>query len=77
MRRLTDDELVHESEVKKCADFDAAIKQRYVDSFTLPEPCNLNPQDTDNTYELPFDEVFTTVPEADIVDDQGDPLHPT
>ena len=74
MRKLTADELVRESEVKNCADFDTAIKYRYGDSFTIPAPCNPNKQDTDDTYDLTFDEVAPTVPEADIVDDQGAPL---
>ena len=45
--------------------------------FFLPEPCNPNPKETDNTYDLDFDEVDTTVPEADIVDEQGSLLQPT
>ena len=63
--------------MKKRTDFDAAIKHWYGDSFTLPEPCKPNPKYTDDTYDLPFDEVAPTAPEADIVDEQGSPLHPT
>ena len=36
MRKLTPDELVRDSQVKKRSDFDAVIKERYGDSFTLP-----------------------------------------
>ena len=43
MRNLTDDYLLHESEVKKHSDFDAAIKHHYGDSFNLPAPCKPNP----------------------------------
>ena len=63
--------------MKKRTDFDAAIKHWYGDSFTLPEPCKPNPKDTANNYDLLFNEVSPTEPEADIVDDQGAPLHPT
>ena len=77
MRKLTGDELVHESEVKKRAGFDAAIKHRYSDFFTLPAPFKPNPQDTDDTYDLNFGEVAPTVPEADILNAQGALLQPT
>ena len=77
MRKLTADELFRESKVEKRADFYAAIKQRYNYSFTLTEPCNPNPKDTNNNYDLTFDEVDPTVPEADIVDEKGPLLHPT
>ena len=63
--------------MKKRADIDAAIKQRYSDYFTLPAPYKPNPHNTDNTYDLPIDEVAPTVPEANIVNKQGAPLHPT
>ena len=43
MRNLTDDYLLHESEVRKHSDFDAAIKHHYGDSFNLPAPCKPNP----------------------------------
>ena len=77
MRKLTSDELVCKSEVKQSANSDAAIKQRYGDSFTLSAPCNPNPQCTDNTYYLTFYEVAPTLPEADIVNEQEGLLHPT
>ena len=67
MRKLTTGELVCESEVMKRADFDAAIKQLYSEYFTLTATCKPNQQDTDDTYELPLDEVSLTVPEADIL----------
>ena len=36
MRKLTQDELIRESEIKKRDIFDAAIKTQYGYSFTLP-----------------------------------------
>ena len=36
-----------------------------------------DPKEADDTFDLPFDEVAPNIPEADIVDDQGKPLHPT
>ena len=36
-----------------------------------------NPQEADDTRDLTFDEVALNIPDADIVDDQGNPLHPT
>ena len=63
--------------MKKRADFDDAIEQQCGYSFTLPAPFNPNTKDNDNTYDLIFDEVAPTVPEADIVDEQWSPLHYT
>ena len=34
------------------------------------------PQEADDTCDLPFDEVAPNIPEAEIVDDKGKPLHP-
>ena len=79
MRKLTPDELVRESEVKKRHDFATAIKLCYGDSFTLPDKIKEqweNPQEEDETFDLPFNEVGPLVPEADIVDKHGNPLHP-
>ena len=36
-----------------------------------------NPQDDDVTFDLPFDEVAPEIPEADITDAEGQPLHPS
>ena len=36
-----------------------------------------NPQDKDDTDDLPFDEVSPSIPKAYIIDDQGRPLHPS
>ena len=36
-----------------------------------------NPQDDDGTFDLPFDEVAPEIPEADITDAEGQPLHPS
>ena len=77
MRCPTPNELVHDSEVKKRAEFDADTKLQYGDSFTLPNNIRGNTQEADYTCELNFYEVATNIPEADIVDDQGKPLQPT
>ena len=77
MRRLTIEKLVRGLEVKKRADFDAATKLRYGDQFTFLKKMMGNPKEADDTCELNFDEVEPKIPEADIVDDQGKPLHPT
>ena len=77
MHKLTADELVLESEVKKRADFTEAIKQQCGDSISITVSIRLNPKDDDETYDLPFDEVAPKVPELDIVDDEGTPIHPT
>ena len=73
MRKLTPDELVRPSEVKKSSDFDAAIKARYGDSFTLPTKRG-DTIDDDGTFDLPFDEVAPQIPEADITDADGNSL---
>ena len=45
--------------------------------FSLPDNTLKNPQDKDDTDDLPFDEVSPSIPEEDIIDDQGRPLHPS
>ena len=77
MRRLTTEEWARETEIKKRSEFNDAIKERYGDSFSLPDKTLKNPQDEDNTDDLPFDEVSPSIPEADIIDDQRQPLHPS
>ena len=64
MRKLTPDELVRDSQVKKRSDFDAVIKERYGDSFTLPTKRGEAIND-DGTFESPFDEIAPQIPEAD------------
>ena len=52
MRKLTPDEFLRKSEIKKREVFDSAIKKGYSDSFTLPEIIKINrgnPQDDDDT----------------------------
>ena len=74
MRKLTPDELLRESEIKKREIFDSSIKTRYGDSFTLSEIIMSkrgNPQDDDGTFDLPFDELVPEIPEADITDAKG------
>ena len=80
MRKLTPDELLHQSQIKKREIFDSAIKTRCGDSFTLPERIKRkrgNPQDDDGTFDLPFDDLSPEIPEADITDTKGQPLHPS
>ena len=68
MRKLTQDELVRESEIKKRDGFDASIKTRYGDSFSLPTKTRvkLNSQEADDAFDLRFDEIASEIPEADI-----------
>ena len=77
MRRLTPDELVCDSQVKNRAEFDATNKLRYGDQFTLQKKIRGDPKDADDTCDLHFDDLSPYIPEADIVDSQGKPLHPT
>ena len=77
MRRLTPEELARGIEIKKRSEFNDAIKARYGYSFSLPDKTLKNPQDEDDTDDLPFDEVLPSIPEADIIDDQGRPLNPS
>ena len=77
IRHLKPNDLVRDQEAKKRAEFDAATKLWYGNSFTLPKKMRGNPKEADVTYDLTFDEVAPNIPEADIVDDQGKPLHPT
>ena len=77
MRRLAPEEWAQEIEIKKISEFNDAIKARYGDSFSLPDKTLKNPQDKDDTDDLPFDEVLPSRPEAYIIDDQGLPLHPS
>ena len=76
MRRLTPDELVRDSEMKKRAGFYSATKLWYGYFFTFTKKMRGNPQESDDTCDLHFGEVSPNIPEADIVDDQGKPLHP-
>ena len=71
MRRLTPEEWAREIEIKKRSEFNDAIKARYGDSFSLPDKTLGNPQDKDDTGDLPFDEVSPSIPEADIIEGGG------
>ena len=80
MRKITPDELLCESEIKKRKIFNSAIKEIYRDSFTLPEIIKSNSDDTqddDGAFDLSFDEVAPEIPKADIIDAKGQPLHPS
>ena len=52
-------------------------KIRYGDSFTLITITRVkgSSQEAYDAFDLPFDEIAPNIPEADIVDDQGNPLH--
>ena len=63
------------SEIKKRAEFDAAIEKRYGNSFSLPKNRPKDGQEEDESFDLPFGEVAPTIPEADDADSQGQPLH--
>ena len=76
MRRLTPEEWAREIKIKKRSEFNDAIKARYGDLISLPDKTLNNPQYEDDTDDLPFDEVSPSIPEVDIIDDQGRPLHP-
>ena len=71
------EEWAREIEIKKRSEFNDAIKARYGDLFSLPDKTLNSSQDKDDTDYLPFDEVSPSIPEADIIDDQGRPLHPS
>ena len=75
MCRLTQEGLTRPSEIKKRAEFDAAIEKRYGNSFTLPKRRPKDGQGEDESFDLPFDEVAPTIPEADDADSQERPLH--
>ena len=79
MRKLTQDELVRESEIKKRDRFDASIKIRYGDLFTLPTRTRVQgrSQEAYDAFDLPFDDISNKKPEADIVHAQQKPLHPS
>ena len=77
MRKLTADELLRESKVKKWTYFTEAIKRRYSNSLSVTASSRPNPKDADETYDLTFDELAPKLPEADIVDYEGTPIHPT
>ena len=53
------------------------IKAQYGDSFSLTDKTLKNLQDKDDTDDLPFDEVSPSIPKANIIDDQGRPVHPS
>ena len=78
IRKLTQDELIKELEIKKQDGFDAAIKILYGYLFTLPTITRVKGsyQEADDAFDLTFDEISTKIPKADIVDAQGKPLHP-
>ena len=77
MRRLTPEQWARETEINKRSELNDAVKARYGESFSLPDKTLENPQDKDDTGDLPFDEASPSIPEADIIDEKGQPLHPS
>ena len=77
MWRLTPAEWARETEIKKRSELNDAIKARNGDSFSLTDKTLENTQDEDDTGDMPFDELSPSIPEADIIDDQGRPMHPS
>ena len=45
-------------------------------SISLPDSSIPNSKNSDKNYYLPYDEVAPKLPESDIVDDEGTPIHP-
>ena len=45
-------------------------------SISLPDSSIPNSKNSDKNYHLPYDEVAPKLPESDIVDDEGTPIHP-
>ena len=80
MRKLTPEELVRESEIRKRPNFDNAIKELYGDSLSLPgkrmRKMGVSAEE-DDTFDVPFDEVARQFPEADITDADGNAIHTT
>ena len=62
MRCLGPEEWARKIEIKKISEFNDATKARYSDSFSLPDKTLENPQDKDDTGDLPFDEVSPIIP---------------
>ena len=54
VHRLTQEELTRPSEIKKRAEFDAAIEKRYGNSFTLPKKRPKDGQEEDESFDLHF-----------------------
>ena len=79
MQKLTQDEVIREQEINKRDGFDAAIKILYRDSFALPTINRVkgSSQEADDSFDLPFDEIAPEIPESEIIDAQGKPLHPS
>ena len=77
LRSLIPEEWARETEIKKRSEFNDAVNARYSDSLSLLDKTLKNPQDKDDTGDLHFDEVSPSIPDADIIDDQGQSLHPS
>ena len=55
MRQLTQEEMTPPSEIKKRAEFDAAIEKPYGNSFVLPKKKPKDGQEEDESFDLSFD----------------------
>ena len=77
LRKLRPAEWAKESEIRKRQEFDAAIKSKHGDSFTIPASAP-NTQEDDGSFDPEcFGEKSAYIPEAEIVDANGKPLSPT
>lgn len=80
MVKLTPDELMRESEVKKLSDVGAAIKECYDDWFVLSvRQCGRKKRHgmkDDGNFDLSFDEVAPQIPETGITNVAGNLLYP-
>ena len=77
LRNLRPAEWAKELEIRKRQQFDAAIKDKHGDSFTIPASAP-NPQEDDGSFDPDcFGEKSAYIPEAEIVDANGKPLSPT
>ena len=67
---------MHDLDVKKHDELYDATKLLYRDLFNFPKKMRVNLQEVDDTSDLTFYELPPNIPEADIIDEQGKPLHP-
>ena len=78
MCSLTPEELSQDSEILKRSNFTEAVKLKYGDSLSLPKRTRrvkFKEDEDDEYFDLPFDEIASLIPEADIVDIKGKPLN--
>ena len=80
MRKLTPEELVRDSEIRKMSNFDEAIKEMYGNSLSFPAKRIWKmeaSEEEDDVFDLPFDELAPPFLEANITDADGNAMHTT